>query len=364
MFTRPADLPESAIAQTLERLWGFGVASIEYQPVGFGSHHWLATGRAGQRLFATVDDLVAKLRTSADTTDAAFGRLAAAFATALALRDRAGLPFMIAPVPAASGQVLARLSERYSLAVHPYINGSAAGPDGEFSTDQDRRSVLDMLIKIHAASAGDPLADDFAVPNLDAVLAMIDRAATQWSTGPYARPAQELLRAHADDLRALIAAYLDLASQVATRPERRVITHGEPHAANVITTTGGLVLVDWDTTLLAPPERDLWHLADQDPSLLSRYTAATGTQIDDQAVTLYRLWWDLAEIAGYLTLFRSAHEDTADTRESWNNLKEYLRPAERWPTLCRDHSLPSSRQIGAVRQVGPPSPLMEISEPS
>jgi len=112
-----------------------------------------------------------------------------------------------------------------------------------------------------------------------------------------------------------------------------VITHGEPHAANVITTASGLVLVDWDTTLLAPPERDLWHLADQDRSLLPRYTAATGTQIDDQALTLYRLWWDLAEIAGYLTLFRSAHEHTADTRESWNNLKEYLRPAERWPTL-------------------------------
>ena len=333
MFTRPGDLPESAIAQTLESLWGFGVASLEYRPVGFGSHHWQVTGTAGQRLFATVDDLVAKLRTATDATDAAFGRLAAAFATALALRDRAGLPFVIAPVPTASGQVVARLSDRYSLTVHPYINGPAAGPDGEFATDQDRRSVLDMLIQIHAASAGDPLADDFTVPNLDALLAMIDQAARQWSTGPYARPAQELLRAHADDLRALIGAYLDLASQVAARPERMVITHGEPHAANVIATTSGLVLVDWDTTLLAPPERDLWHLADQDPSLPRSYTAATGTQIDDQAMTLYRLWWDLAEMAGYLTLFRSPHEDTADTRESWNNLKEYLRPAARWPTL-------------------------------
>ena len=333
MFTRPGDLPESAIAQTLEGLWGFGVASLEYQPVGFGSHHWLATGTAGQRLFATVDDLAAKLRTATDTTDAAFGRLSAALATALALRDRAGLSFVIAPVPAAGGHVVARLSDRYSLAVHPYINGQAAGQDGEFASDQDRRSVVDMLIQIHAANAGDPPADDFAVPNLDALQTMIRQSATPWSAGPYARPAEELLRAHADGLRALIRAYLDLASQVAARPERLVITHGEPHAANVITTASGLVLVDWDTTLLAPPERDLWHLADQDRSLLPRYTAASGIQIDDQALTLYRLWWDLAEIAGYLTLFRSAHEHTADTRESWNNLKEYLRPAERWPTL-------------------------------
>jgi spectinomycin phosphotransferase/16S rRNA (guanine(1405)-N(7))-methyltransferase len=335
VFTRPGDLQESAIAQTLERMWGFGVASLEYQPVGFGSHHWLATSAAGERLFATVDDLVAKLRSVTDTTDAAFGRLAAALATALALRDRAGLSFVIAPVPAAGGQVVARLSDRYSLTVHPYINGPPAGQDGDFASDQDRRAVVDMLIQLHAAKAGDPPADDFAVPNLDALQAMIESSATPWSTGPYAKPAQELLRVHAADLRALIRAYLDLASQVAARPERLVVTHGEPHAANVIATTSGLVLVDWDTTLLAPPERDLWHLGAEDQSLLRRYTAATGTQIDDQAMTLYRLWWDLAEIAGYLTLFRSAHENTTDTRESWNNLKEYLRPAERWPALTR-----------------------------
>ena len=321
------------IAQTLEGTWGFRVASLEYQAVGFGSHHWMATGNAGERLFVTVDDLVAKLRKAADTTDAAFGRLAAAFATALALRDRAGLSFVIAPVPAASGQVVARLSDRYSLTVHPYVNGPSAGQDGEFASDEDRHAVVDMLIQIHTAKAGDPPADDFAVPNLDALQAMIEPSATRWRMGPYAQPSQELLRAHAADLRAVIRAYLDLASQVAARPERLVITHGEPHAANVITTTSGLVLVDWDTTLLAPPERDLWHLATPDQSLLRHYTAATGTQIDDQALTLYRLWWDLAEIAGYLTLFRSAHEDTADTRESWNNLKQYLRPAERWPTL-------------------------------
>jgi spectinomycin phosphotransferase len=323
----------SVIADALDRLWRFRAASLAYLPVGFGSHHWLATGTAGDRLFVTVNDLVAKLRTARDTADAAFGRLAAAFATASVLRADAGLSFVVAPVPAAGGQIVARLSDRYCLVVHPYVAGEPAGDDGDFARDEDRLAVLDMLVKIHGAQAGDPRADDFDVPHLDVLQAIIEGAGTEWGPGPYALAARELLDVHVHDVSALIQAYRGLASRVAQRQERMVITHGEPHASNVMTTSSGLVLVDWDTALLAPPERDLWHLADDDPSVLGRYTAATGTEIDDEALTLYRLWWDLAEIGQYLGMFRSPHADTADTRESWKNLQIFLRPAERWPGL-------------------------------
>jgi spectinomycin phosphotransferase/16S rRNA (guanine(1405)-N(7))-methyltransferase len=314
-------------------LWGFRVASVEYRPVGFGSHHWLATDTTGQRLFATVDDLTAKLWTARDTADAAFGRLEAAYASARALRDQAGLHFVIAAEPMASGQIVARLSARYSLVVLPFVAGAPAGEDGEFANDADRRAVVEMIIQVHGARVGAPCADEFVVPKLDALRALMGQTTTSWRGGPYAGSAQDLLRTHARDLATLIRAYHRLAERVAARPGRLVITHGEPHAANVIATSGGLVLVDWDTTLLAPPERDLWDLAEHDPSVLRRYTEATGTRIDDDALTLYRLWFDLAEIASYLSLFYSDHEDTEDARESWANLKEFLRPAERWPGL-------------------------------
>ena len=52
----------------------FAQEALRSQAVGFGSHHWLAAGAAGRRLFANVDDLAAKLRTARDTTDAAFRR--------------------------------------------------------------------------------------------------------------------------------------------------------------------------------------------------------------------------------------------------------------------------------------------------
>ena len=113
-----------------------------------------------------------------------------------------------------------------------------------------------------------------------------------------------------------------------------MITHGEPHASNVMLTPSGPRLVDWDTALFAPPERDLWMLADEDDSVLPAYMAATGVEIDDHALDLYRLWYDLAEIGGYLTLFRSRHGETADTEESWVNLVEFLQPSQRWPSVA------------------------------
>jgi Phosphotransferase enzyme family len=334
VFTRPDDLPEAVLAGALHGGWGFTPVSLEYQAVGFGSHHWLATDARGGRVFATVDDLTAKLRTPQDTADAVFDRLGSAFATALSLRAEAGLAFVVAPAPTSGGQVLTRLSDRYSLAVHPYITGTPVGEDGEFARAGDRRAALDLLVQLHCAEAVRPRAEDFVVPHLDALGPMTGEPREAWQGGPYARRAGELLQAHAAGLGVLVNAYAGLARRVAQRPDRMVITHGEPHAGNVMTTPGGLVLVDWDTVLLAPPERDLWDIAGDDQSLLDRYTGATGVQIDPEALALYRLWCDLAEISEYLTLFRAPHGDTADTAEAWENLRHFLRPAERWPALC------------------------------
>ena len=75
------------------------------------------------------------------------------------------------------------------------------------------------------------------------------------------------------------------------------------------------MLVDWCTTLLAPPEHNLWVLAAQNEPLLGSYAAATGAEIDEVTLTLYRLWFDLADINEYLNLFRCSHQESADSRE-------------------------------------------------
>ena len=132
----------------------------------------------------------------------------------------------------------------------------------------------------------------------------------------------------------LLVGYEQLADEVRQRGDGAVLTHGEPHAANVLVVEDRFLLIDWDTALLAAPERDLWHLDPGDGSILDAYRRRTGVTPSPAAVDLYRLWWDLTEIGGYLGVLRRPHTDTTDIAESWKGLQEYLDPAERWPGLA------------------------------
>jgi hypothetical protein len=333
VFTQPADLPEALLSDALLDGWGFRTAWLGYLAVGFGSHHWLAVDPGGQRLFVTVDDLNEKLRDDADTTSAVFGRLGQAFESALSLRRDAGLDFVVAPLPATGGQVLRRLTGRYTVVVHPYLADCQSAQDGEFETSADRHAVLALLVRLHSANATRPPADNFEIPGRAALLAAMHSTGEPWQAGPYGTRSRDLLARHAADLGTLLAAFDELAGRVRARGRQMVITHGEPGAANVLRTPAGLVFVDWESALLAPPERDLWALAESDPGMLDAYSAATGTAIDTDALTLYRMWYDLAEISLYLRWFRNSHDDTADAAEGWQNLEYFLRPAQRWPAL-------------------------------
>jgi spectinomycin phosphotransferase len=339
VLTRPPDLSDGPILRELAASWSFSAETLTYLPVGFGSHHWRATDASGRRLFLIVHDLPAMLHSRLDTADAAFARLEVAFGCALSLHRDSKLEFVIAPVPTVSGQVVRRLSRRYSLAACPYLTDCEPGHDGEFAP-ADRLSVVRLLTRLHLAEpAVAPQPFDFGLQNADGLLLALDSTEAPWHTGPYGEQARALLAQEASGVTGLLAAYGELAADARSRPERFVVTHGEPGPWNVLRTTAGLAVVDWDFVRLAPPERDLWELAENDESTLLAYSDATGSDIDVGALALFRMWYDLAEIAGYLELFRAEHDDTQDTAESWKNLQIFLRPSERWPELKRHQGI-------------------------
>ncbi len=317
------------MAAALAAGWDLVVDEIEYAPVGFGSHHWRASAK-NQRWFVTVDDLDARGRDAADTRDGASARLTAALGAARALRA-AGLAFVIAPLPTRTGDVARRVVGRYLAAVYEHVEGVTHGW-GAYPSRADRLAVLDRLVALHHATATAhdvARADDFVIPSRDQLLVALTDHDSSWGPGPHADKARRLLRRHAADVSGALARYDGLVAEVARSPQRFVITHGEPHRANTITTAAGVVLVDWDTALLAPPERDLWMLIDDEPGIAGDYTARTGVEVDPASVQLYRLWWDLCEISLYTADLRAAHADTEEAGQAWGGLREYLDPP-RW----------------------------------
>jgi hypothetical protein len=323
--TPPADLPEPALRAALQVGWSLRAARLAYRPVGFGSHHWELTDTAGGRRFVTVDDLRTRRVTMGEPLSAGYDRLRAALAAAQALRA-AGRDFVVAPLPSGDGEPLARLADAFAVAVYPFVAGESF--DWDNYSPEHRRAVLDLVVSVHAAPPrvrGRAVADDYAIPFRDSVAATLDRTDEgDPRLGPYARPAAALLAAHAPGVRHALARYDTLVRAARADPPGPVLTHGEPHPGNTIRAGGGWLLIDWDTALVAAPERDLWDLDPGDGSLHAAYTAATGTALRPGLLDLYRLRWDLTEIAVCLARFREPHGATADDEETWTILADLV----------------------------------------
>ena len=119
---------------------------------------------------------------------------------------------------------------------------------------------------------------------------------------------------------ALLAEADGLARDVARSNTNWVLTHGEPHAANVMRTNGTHVLVDWDTVALAPPERDLWMLIGDTAAEAAIYATATGHHLNQAAVGYFRLAWDLSDLDAFIKVMRSPHRHTADTQRAYEGI--------------------------------------------
>jgi hypothetical protein len=91
-------------------------------------------------------------------------------------------------------------------------------------------------------------------------------------------------------------------------------------------------LVDWESALLAPPERDLWALAESDPGLLDAYTAATATHRHRRLGAVPHVVRPGRDLP-VPPLVPQQPRRYGRCRRGWQNLQYFLRPAQRWPDL-------------------------------
>lgn len=331
MLAPPDGLTEDALVALLAQGWGIEVAGLEYRAVGFGSHHWEVVEAGGARWFVTVDEPGLRRVDERESAAQAQARLGAAVGAARALLNAGSrFEFVVAPVPSLDGQLLLNVGEGYCAAVYPLLEGESF-PSGEYHDADHRAAVLRMLIEVHTATGEPGLGapeDDLLIP----LRAVLERALTEGGDavphGPYSVPLARLLATHQQALRSILSKYdelVDTALAPDAVPLHRVLTHGEPHAANTMLTLEGWKLVDWDTAAFAPPERDLWDLDAGDGSMLRRYEKATGHRPRPDLLELYELRWDLAELARYAADFRRAHAEDANSAKAWETAQDSVR---------------------------------------
>jgi spectinomycin phosphotransferase len=322
------------VARALADGWGLSASTLRYAPVGGGSYHWAVTAGRSGRWFVTVDDLDDK-GWLGRTRPAVFAGLRTALDASVTLRHEAGLRFVAAPVPTLDGQSLRSLGDAHTVAVFPFLHGTPGEWDQPLPA-ADLDELVAMLAALHGA---DPAA--VRLPRRDVGLswrgdleAALRELGRPWTGGPFTEPARELLAGAAGPVRRGLDT-LDRWASAPTAAASLVITHGEPHPGNIIRmpadgtclpagagpARGRIMLIDWDTVALAPPERDLWMVATGTGDELRRYTELTGRPVDPTALELYRQRWALDDLSCFVRDLRAPHRRTPGTEHAWHALE-------------------------------------------
>jgi spectinomycin phosphotransferase len=315
MRDEPGEMSCDLVAGILNEQWGFRATEVVYAPVGFGSHHWIASEAGDPRWFVT-----------ADRVGSAGGQLIeAAMQTTKELADR-GHEFVVPPLPDRTGRLAREVLTGWTVAVLPYLHGWST-PDGAWDDPAERVQIARILGRLHTRTAPEALQRwDFAIPHRDALLPALADLNRPWSAGPYSEPARLRLAGAYEYVHSMLDQYDALVREIDASDEPWVVTHGEPHSANVLRTAdGSMHLVDWATVRLAPRERDLKAVLGGPADVLAAYQSEAGpVSPRAAALELFDVWWSVAEIASYVHLFRQPHVESEDSKESWRELMEYL----------------------------------------
>ena len=307
MRSLPVGLDADALRSDVARGWELDLEDFTFDPVGAGSYHWRTSTTAGHVLFVTVDDLEMKQAWGADPADR-FAALQTAFDV---VRTLDGRPWAVAPVPSADGSLIRRFGDRFTVVVHPHLDGRGGSFDSATTADQ-RAELLAALAELHSVRPPTTLRAVPLLPERHLLADALGALGRAWDAGPYGQRAHDWLVTNRADVERRVAE-LDAAESPSGE---LVLTHGEPHPGNLLWTTDGLRLVDWDTVALGPPERDLWHVR-AEPDALADYERATGRPVDHTLLRRYADAWQLSDIALSLDALRRRHVDDADARFAW-----------------------------------------------
>ncbi|MFK0294942.1 phosphotransferase [Streptomyces sp. NPDC090442] len=314
MRSRPSSLHDDVIADAVARHWPAAnsdstghvrIAEIAYLPWGFGAHHWRVT-RPGGTLFVTLDQLAPR-HTRAS--------LEAAYAGAAAL-SAGGLAVVCAPLPSRTGRFTVEVGGG-ALSVTPWSAGHTP-TEAEAREPHHVRAVVAALATLHDAGPPSGLGDWTPVVGPAFAEELRARTARPWASGPLGEAARRAIDARHDAIRRWTVRYHELAGAAVAHRDRWVPTHGEPHFANQLVDASGLRLVDWESLLLAPRERDYGDLL------------AAGAEVPHEpAMTeLFALDWRLSEIAAYARWFASPHTGNEDDHTALDGLHEELATSE------------------------------------
>jgi spectinomycin phosphotransferase len=242
-------LANERIVEHLHKAYGLRIDQVTFLPLGadYNSAVYRVMAADGTAYFLKLR------RNTFDEIGVALPRF---------LREQ-GILQVMAPLPTTTQQLWSRLDEFYVI-LYPFVEG-----ENGFGVDLSPRQWVELgeaLRRIHTATLPAALRARLPQEPYSAHwCARLRFFQTQAAVNAYADPAAAqlaaLLRARQGELQQLIERTEALGQALQARSLPLVVCHTDIHGWNLLVGgQGDLYIVDWDSPMLAPKERDLMFL--------------------------------------------------------------------------------------------------------
>jgi spectinomycin phosphotransferase len=321
MLEKP-DLPDERLTKCLSDAYGLGVSQLDFLPLGADVNTAVYRVSAGDgRLYFL------KLRRGP------LDEMSVAVPAFLAGR---GLQQIIPPLRTAAGQLWSSL-DSFTLTLYPFVDGED-GYQREL-TEAQWIELGAMLKRLHTVRLPPALRrglprETYSPRYRESVLAFQARLHGGGFADPISAELAAFLPANAAVVRQLVDAAERLARQLRSRSQAIVLCHADLHNGNLlIGNDGALHIVDWDTAMLAPKERDLMfvgsgigragNVAQEAAWFYQGYGPA---EVDPVALAYYRCERIVQDIDAFCEEILSTNENSQDRSQGLRYLISQFEP--------------------------------------
>jgi spectinomycin phosphotransferase len=253
------------------------------------------------------------------------------------LRDL-GITQIIAPLPTTTGVLWSRLAD-FIMTVYPFVEGHNGYAGG--LSDSQWVAFGAALKRIHTAALPPAILTHLQRETYSShwrtmVHQFLEQVQVETVHDPIAVRLAELLRTKRDQIVDLLARADRLAQALAQRSQEYIVCHGDLHAGNLLLAANDAVyIVDWDTVILAPKERDLMFIGGGliDPAWAPHeeerlfYQGYGHTAIDPMAVAYFRYERIIQDIAAFCQEICSPAVGDADRTQALHYLTGNFQPS-------------------------------------
>tara|TARA_A100000171_G_C2136809_1_gene150936 strand:+ start:751 stop:1749 length:999 start_codon:yes stop_codon:yes gene_type:complete len=295
MLTRP-DLKDEKIIACLYDAYGVDVAAISFLPLGADFN------TAVYRVTATdKTDYFLKLRSKG---------FCEASVTMPRYLNKIGLKNVISPFETKYGKYWTNLNT-FKVILYPYVDGRS-GVEASLS-DHHWQQFGTVIRELHTVDTPKSIInhvpkETFSSKWCDTVTSFLERIQNEIFDDSVAKKVVLFLQSKSDLIFSLIKRTRELRLILQNQSFEYVLCHADIHGWNLLVDgNDGLYLIDWDTLILAPKERDLMFIGagiwDSGYTPLVEkslfYKGYGETEINHEAICYYRLERIIQDIGEY-----------------------------------------------------------------